>query len=151
MYLYRIRKMKKNGFTLLEIIIVLSLVTLILGLSAFFFAGYLPSSKFDAAGRELAGTIRQARSLARLNSERRTVMIDMDNRTYGMEGQGQKAFPPDVRISVIDAEAGERAHGIYPIVFNPSGGMEGGTILLSRGKKVIRIEMDPITGATLLR
>jgi type II secretion system protein H len=145
------KKINKSGFTLLEIIIVLSLITLILGLSAFFFMGYLPASKMDATARELAGTIRQARSLARLNSERRVVMIDLDNRTYGMEGQGQKAFPPDVRVSVIDPADGETGHGKHPVVFNPSGGIEGGTILLSRGKKVIRIELDPVTGALLLR
>jgi hypothetical protein len=29
--------------------------------------------------------------------------------------------------------------------------MSGGTIILSRGKKVIRIEMDPITGAVLIK
>lgn len=143
--------MNKRGFTLLEIIIVLSLVTLILGLSAVFFTGFLPASRMDATARELAGTIRQARSLARLNSERRTVIIDLDYRTYGMEGQGQKAFPADTRISVLNPVADEIEHGKYPLVFNPSGGIEGGTILLSLGKKVIRIELDPITGAMLLR
>jgi prepilin-type N-terminal cleavage/methylation domain-containing protein len=142
---------KKNGFTLLEIIVVLSLITLILGLSAVFLTGFLPASRMDATARELAGTIRQARSLARLNSERRTIMIDLDSMTYSMEGQGQKAFPPDIRVSVIDSAAGEIVHGKYPIVFNRSGGIEGGTIFLSRGKKVIRIELDPITGALLLR
>jgi general secretion pathway protein H len=144
--------MKNNrGFTLLEIIIVLSLITLILGLSSVYFTGFLPASRLDAAARELAGTIRQARSLARLNSERRTVMIDLDNRTYGMEGRERKAFPPDAGVSVIDPTVGKIGHGLYPIVFNPSGGIQGGTILLSRGKKVIRIDLDPITGAMLLR
>lgn len=143
--------MKKNGFTLLEIIIVLFLVTLILGLSTVFFAGYLPSVKVDATGREISGMIRHARSLARMNMERRTVMIDLDNRTYGIEGLGTKSFPPDAFIRVIDPFSGEIIRGKYPIVFNPAGGMSGGIIILSWGKKVIRIEMDPITGAVLIK
>jgi prepilin-type N-terminal cleavage/methylation domain-containing protein len=65
--------MKKNGFTLLEIIIVLALVTLILGLSSVFVAGFLPSAKANAAGREISGMIRHARSLARMNRESRSV------------------------------------------------------------------------------
>lgn len=144
-------EMKKNGFTLLEIIIVLALVTLILGLSSVFVAGFLPSAKANAAGREISGMIRYARSLARLNGEARSVVIDLDNRTYGIEGLATKSFPPETLIRVIDPLSGEIYGGKYPIVFNPAGGMSGGTIILSWGKKVIRIELDPIVGAVLLK
>jgi general secretion pathway protein H len=143
--------MKKNGFTLLEIIIVLCLITLMLGLSTVFFAGYLPSVKVNAAGREISGLIRQARSITRMNREISTVMIDLDSRTYGIVGLGMKSFPPDALIKVIDPFSGEMIRGQYPIVFNPAGGMSGGAIILSRGKKVIRIEMDPISGAVLIK
>jgi len=141
----------RKGFTLLEIIIVLFLVTLILGLSTVFFAGFLPSAKINAAGREISGMIRHARSLARMNMESRTVMIDLDDRNYGIEGLTTKYFPPDVLIRVIDPFSGEIIRGKYPIVFNPAGGMRGGTIILSWEKKVIRIELDPITGAAMIK
>jgi general secretion pathway protein H len=143
--------MKKNGFTLLEIIIVLALVTLILGLSSVFVAGFLPSAKANAAGREISGMIRHARSLARMNRESRSVLIDLNNRTYGIEGMATKSFPPEALIRVIDPFSGEIVRGKYPIVFSPIGGMSGGTIVLSWGKKVIRIELDPIAGAVLLK
>ena len=143
--------MKKNGFTLLEIIVVLFLITLILGLSTVFFAGYLPSVKLNATGREIAGTIRHARSLARMNMESRTVMIDLDGRTYGIEGLGTKPFPPDTLVRVIDPFSGEITRGKYPIVFHPSGGMSGGTLLLTSGKKTVRIETDPILGAVIIK
>ncbi|MCE5265147.1 MAG: prepilin-type N-terminal cleavage/methylation domain-containing protein, partial [Deltaproteobacteria bacterium] len=103
--------MKRKGFTLLEIVIVLFLITLILGLSTVFFAGYLPSVKVNATGREIAGMIRQARSLARMNMESRTVAIDLDGRTYGIEGLAPKSFPPDTRIRVIDPFSSEIAQG----------------------------------------
>ncbi|MEI6158020.1 MAG: prepilin-type N-terminal cleavage/methylation domain-containing protein [Atribacterota bacterium] len=136
--------MKKNGFTLLEVILVLFLITLIVGLSSVFFAGFLPSAKINATGREITGMIRHARSLARLNMESRTVLIDLDNRTYGIEGMATKYFPPDARIQVIDPFSdNEITRGQYPIVFYPIGGMTGGTIILSLGKKEIRINLDP--------
>ena len=143
--------MKKNGYTLLEIIIVMALVTLILGLSSVFVAGFLPSVKANAAGREISGMIRHARSLARLNRESQSVVIDLDNKTYGIEGLGTKSFPPDVVVRIIDPFSGEIVGGKYLIAFSPSGGMSGGTIILSWGKKVIRIELDPIVGAVLLK
>ena len=98
--------MKENGFTLLEIIIVMSLMTLILGLSTVYFAGFLPSAKFNAAGREISGMIRHARSLARMNMERRTVVIDLDSRIYGIEGLGTKPFRRN-RVRVLDPVSGE--------------------------------------------
>ena len=143
--------MRKNGFTLLEIMIVMSLVTLILGLTTVYFAGFLPSARLDAAGRELAGMIRHAASLSRMNLDRRTVVIDLDNRTYGIEGGAPKTFPPETAVRVVDPVAGEIREGKYFFVFSPAGGRAGGTILLSRGKKTIRIESDPITAAVLIR
>jgi general secretion pathway protein H len=143
--------MKKTGFTLLEMTIVLLLASLILGLSTVFFAGWLPSARFDATAREIAGLIRHARSLARLNMETQRVVIDLDQRTYGLEGKTTKEFPPHVLISVVDPVAGEILQGKYPLVFYPAGGMAGGDIILSGGKKKLRINMDPITGAVLIR
>jgi general secretion pathway protein H len=143
--------MHKNGFTLLEIVIVLFLVTLILGLSTVFFAGFLPSVKLNATGREISAMIRHARSLAHMSMESQTVMINLDNRTYGIEGLKTHSIPSDALIRVMDPFSGEIIRGKYPIVFHPVGGMGGGTIILSGGKKVIQIEMDPITGAVLIK
>ncbi len=143
--------MKNRGFTLLELIIVLALVVLILGLTSLFVAGRLPSAKANAAGREIAGMIRHARALARLNMESRRFVIDLDNRTYGIEGLTAKALPPEARVRIVDPLAGEIVGGRYPIVFTPTGGAGGGTIVLTWGRKVIRIELDPIMGAAVLK
>jgi general secretion pathway protein H len=141
----------KDGFTLLEVIIVIFLMTLILGMSTVFFAGFLPSARFSATGREISGVIRHARSLARMNMERKAVIIDLDSRMYGIEGLIPKSFPPEVKITVLDPLYGEMVRGKYPIVFHPAGGVEGGTIILSGNKKVMRIETDPISGAVVIK
>jgi hypothetical protein len=41
--------------------------------------------------------------------------------------------------------------GGYRFVFAPSGVVEGGTIILSAGKKVVTLEIDPIIGAVISR
>jgi general secretion pathway protein H len=150
------RLMKKrschtDGFTLLEVIIVILLMTLILGMTTVFFAGFLPSARFSAAGREMSAVIRHARSLARMNMEKKTVIIDLDSRVYGIEGLITKSFPPELKITVLDPVSGEMNRGIYPIVFHPTGGMEGGTIILSGSKKIMRIETDPISGTVVIK
>ncbi|MCK9197402.1 MAG: prepilin-type N-terminal cleavage/methylation domain-containing protein [Syntrophales bacterium] len=142
-------KRTRKGFTLLEIIIVLLLVTLIMGLSAVFFSNFLPSVKFNAAGREMAAMIRHARALARMKMASQTFVIDLDNKTYGIEGLTTKQIPQDSSVKVIDPVAGEITRGKYSMVFNPAGSLGGGRIILSTRKKTLRIDMDPIMGAVL--
>jgi len=144
--------MKKRGFTLLELLMVMFLITLILGLSSAFFAGaFLPSAKVDATAREIVGVIRHARSLAQLNSERQTVTIDLDGRIFGIEGQEPRAFPPDLQVRVVDPASGEISQGKYSLVFSPTGGMGGGAVILSGKKKSLQIDLNPITGAALIK
>ena len=144
-------KINHKGFTLLEIILVLFLITLILGLTAVFFTGFLPSVKFDATGREISATIRHARSVSRMSMESQTVVIDLDNKLYGIEGRAVKYLPPDLLIKIIDPFSGEITHGKYSIIFKPTGGIDGGTIILSQRKKLLQIEIDPIIGAALIK
>lgn len=141
----------ESGFTLIEILIVLFLMTLILGMSTVFFAGSLPSVKLNSVARELSAVIRQARALARLNMEQRKVLIDLDNRTYCIEGWPKKNIPPEFRLAVFDHVSGEVHKGVYPIVFQPVGGAAGGAIILSDEKHTLRIEMDPILGAVVIK
>ena len=145
--------MKKNskGFTLMELMIVVFLITIILGLSAFFFTGFLPGSEFNATGREISAMIHRTRSLARMNMESHTFTIDLDNRSYGMEGAPPRTIPPGISIKIMDPFSGEVIHGQYSIVFSPGGTMAGGTIILFQRGKTLRIELDPITGAISTR
>jgi hypothetical protein len=142
-------KRPEKGFTLLEIIIVLFFIVLIMGLSAVFFSNFLPSVKFNATGREISGMIRQARSLARINGVSKTLILDLDGKTYGITGLAFKEFPPNSLIKVVDPFLGEITQGKYSIVFHPDGNMKSASIILSARKKIMRIDIDPIAGATL--
>jgi len=139
------------GFTLLELIIVLFLIVLILGLSTIFFANTLPSSRLNATAREMSATIRHAKHLALINGEKQTVTINLDSRNYGIEGVAHKNIPSAITIKVIDPLLGEIRNGEYPIIFSGTGGMEGGTIVLSTDKKTVSIELDPVVGSVVIK
>lgn len=142
---------KDHGFTLLELIIVIFLITLMLGLSLPFFANSLPSGRLDATARGIAATIRHARTFSQANNEVTAMVIDLDSRHYGIEGQGSKAIPADINIKVIDSFSGEVHSGKYQITFQPLGGMDGGEIILWNAKKAVSINLDPIIGAVVVR
>ncbi len=139
------------GFTLLELIIVLFLITLIIGLSTIFFANTLPSSRFNATIRDMSATIKHARSLAQIHGERQIITIDLDLKKYGLEGRSAKDIPSDIHIKVIDPLSGEILKGKYQLVLNAIGGVEGGTIVLWNNKRIVSIQMDPIVGSVVIK
>ena len=143
--------LSKSGFTLLELIIVLFLMSLILGLSTIFFANSLPSSRLNAAAREMSATIRHARHLALINGEKQTMIINLDSRYYSIEGIARKNIPSGITLKVIDPLLGEIRKGEYPIIFNATGAMEGGTIVLSTEKKTVTIQLDPVVGSVVIK
>jgi len=145
------QKTGRNGFTLIEVIVVLTLTVLVLGLTTVYLAGFLPSAQLNATGREMSALIRHARSLARMQRETRTVVIDLDNRTYGLGEQIIKRIPSPIQVRIIDPVSGEIGQGKYPLVFHATGGMAGGTIVLSGGKKKLLLNLDPLTGAVLTK
>jgi len=139
------------GFVFLELIIVLFLISLILGLSTVFFSNILPSNRFNATIREISATIRHARALSQIYGETKIVTIDLDLKRYGMEGRGAKEIPTDINIKVIDPLSGEIHNGKYQFVLYPTGGIEGGTIVIWNSKRTVSIQPDPVVGAVVIK
>jgi prepilin-type N-terminal cleavage/methylation domain-containing protein len=142
---------KERGFTLLELIIVVVIIVLILGMSTLFFASTLPSAKLNGMSREMSSMIKQARLLAKNKGEKQTLIIDLDSRTYGLEGREAKAIPHEITARVIDPLSGEVYRGKYNLIFHDTGGIEGGTILLTYNKKTVTIETDPVVGSIIVK
>ncbi len=143
--------LSSDGFTFLELLIVLILVTLMLGLSAVLFGNTLSSSRLDAAARDISATIRHAKSLAQMNGEKQTVLISIDSRHYGREGGGTKALPKGVQIMAIDPFSGEVRQGEYRITFQPYAGVEGGTVVVWNSKRSVSIQLDPVVGTVMIK
>ncbi len=148
---YSKARLRDGGFTLLEVIVVLGLISLILGLSAFFFVGNLPSARLDTVGREMAASLRQARALAKTSGEKKYFFADMDAGRFGIEGLGERTLPQGVTIRVIDPDATELTRGKYRIVFQPDGRGGGETIILARDRLTVQVAINPAAGAVVLK
>lgn len=142
---------RNNGFTLLELIIVLFLISLMMGMAGVFFANTLPTNRFNATVREIVASIRYARSLAQVNSENETITIDLDSKKYMLLGRGGKTIPPDINIKVVDPLSGDVTTGEYQLLFPAFGGAEGGTIVLWDKKRIASISLDPVVGSVVIR
>ena len=54
-------------------------------------------------------------------------------------------------MKIIDPFAGEILEGKYQFIFHPTGGIEGGTIVLWNSKKAVEIRTDPIGGSVIVK
>lgn len=142
---------RNSGFTLLELIIVMFLISLIFGISAVFFVNSLPAGKFNAAVRDISSAVRHARALAQINGTTQAITLDMEARKYGIPGKELKLLPPNVRMKVLDPFAQEVTEGQYAFHFGPSGSSEGGTIMLWTDKRTVSIVIDPVVGAAVVK
>jgi len=142
---------REKGFTLLEVIIVITLVVLILGLTTLFFGNALPGARLNSAARELSAMMRYAKILAQNNGELQTVLINLDTGRYGIEGVQTRNIPEGINIRVTDPVTGEVSRGDYAVLFHESGIAEGGTITLRNAKRTVNIEIDPIVGSVILK
>lgn len=142
---------RENGFTLLELLVVMFLITLILSISTISFVNALPAGRFHATVREMAATIRHAGHLSRHSGRKQVVIIDIDSGTFGIAGRGQKDIPAGVNLKVIDPTGGETYDGAFRMEFSISEGPGGGTIVLWDEKREANITIDPVVGAVAIQ
>lgn len=124
---------RQDGFTLLEMIIVLVILGLILGMVAG--RGPMHSARLDTevAARELAGTLRLARG--RAIAENRTVAVAVAANQYQIDGLATRGFPQDVALA-----------GSAVIRFAPDGSSSGGAIVVQNASSHVTIEVNWLTG-----
>lgn len=140
-----------RGFTFIEVMVVVFLMSLIVGIITIFFANTLPSARHKAAARELASTIKYGRHLAFVKNEKQIINIDLDAKNYSINGRAIKTIASEISITVYgnEANAGPVRNGKYIISYNTSAGSDWGSIELARGNKVITIKPDPIMIAVI--
>lgn len=135
-----------NGFTLLEMIIVLAVLGLIMGLVVT--RGPQRSHGLDvrAAVATIVRTLRQARGQAISANRTVTVAVNGAQRLVSVDGTAALALSPGLGLTAgsgIDAVPGPKLTGIR---FTPNGSSTGGRIVLADGKRRIVVGVDWLTG-----
>jgi prepilin-type N-terminal cleavage/methylation domain-containing protein len=142
---------KQAGFTLLELIIVIILSLLILGLVMVYFANLLSTVKLQGTVRDFSTTLRQARTLAKINGAAQGVTINLDTKEYGLDGREMKKIPKNLSLKIIDPSAGEIQSGQYHLAFEPNWGNPNLIFQFTDKKKVISLALDPLSGAVVTK
>jgi len=142
-----IPKQKDAGFSLLEMMIALAILTLAVTVVGVAFGRSSASYRFEAAAQELAMNLREARARALRSGTDVALVIDVDTRLYRLGADQPVQLPSDVGLSVVSA--GEvMATARRPVIsFSPDGGSTGGAITLSLEDRSTTVNVDWLTGA----
>jgi len=134
----------------MEVMLVVFLIVLILGIATVFLAHSLPAAVLRATGRDMASTMKYAKFLAKANNGKQVFEIDIDSKTYAVEGRETKKIPSDIAVTILDANLDVITKGRFSIVFDAMGGNDWHSIILSRGGSKTTIAMDPIVTAVIV-
>ncbi len=143
------KRNRRAGFTLIEILLVITLISLILGISAALFANRLSGARQKAVAGEITATLRYARHLALARNERQAVLFDLDAGNYGIQGRPAKTIPEKIKLEIYesDIKAEPVVRGHYSIFYDAAGSSSWTRIMVLREERVIQIKADPIQTA----
>ena len=137
---------REAGFTLIEILITLTIVGLALAL----ISGYRPpwSSGLGLRGtaRELASALRLARAEAISHNQSVAVALDLPGHQYRVGAAAPRPLPMHLKIELLTIDRERRSATTGDIRFNPDGSSTGGRISIADGTQTIAVGVDWLSG-----
>ncbi len=127
--------MNSKGFTFIELLVTVAILSILVALSFPITSTWRASAQNKETAREILSTLRRARSMAVHDNQTKTVSVDLDARTYTLDGE-VLSFSNNVKIEakVLVTNAWSDS-GSFSIAFRPQG---------SSNKTIfIRVNEDP--------
>ena len=152
--------MKDRGFSLIETVVVVVLLSLAVALVAPSLSKFSRSVELKVAAKKVSGFLRYYRSEAVNKGEVFQVLFDPDLRVVKVQrlesteekGEGKPpqtiySLPQGVHLKEIKVESPQYTSDLPTVEFYPNGGSNGGTILLdSEDRRGYRIRIHFLTG-----
>ena len=137
----------QDGYTLLELLIVIAILALMTGLTVTHLSGSREGPRFEAAVRDIAATLRLTRSTALTEGHAVAFWMDVGKKQYGFDGSAVKAVTQDgVSLTAYSAREEQLQEDEARIVFFPDGSATGGIIVLEARNRHASLNIDWMTG-----
>jgi general secretion pathway protein H len=137
----------QHGFTLLELLVVLTIVSFLLLVVAPRFSAVLPGVEFKRETSRFAATLRLARSRAIETQSRSVVVLDARDRTYEIEGSGiGGGFAKKSEFLEYGRSIGNSRDPIRRITFFSNGTASETALIIRQENKEYRVQVRWLTG-----
>jgi len=136
---------RDDGFTLLEMIVVLAIMGLLIGVVVMHGPVHSQALQTRAAAGALAQALRQARATAMAQSRDVSVVIDPATHSFAADGGPVLHVAPSMQLAVLPPAL--RARGNARMIrFSPDGSATGGEVLLGSAGRRVEIDVQWLTG-----
>ena len=132
------------GFTLIEILVVVSIMAAIAVTVAVQVIGRLDNVKVATAGKELMAALRYTRGQALVKGEAQALVLDVEKGAYVAADRAEVVFPEALKAQIYTGEVLNERTGA--IRFYPDGGSTGGKITLASDGRTWTVRVAWLTG-----
>ncbi|AIB37455.1 MULTISPECIES: GspH/FimT family pseudopilin [Pseudomonas] len=134
--------MFQRGFTLLEMLVVILLISLAAGLLGMGVRQGLQAAKERRAVGQMVEALRTTRAGAIISGQSARTAFDLRARTFQAPGRALQQWPSELQVTLHTAEQ------VGPAVeFYPDGSSTGGNLLVANGTRRWRIDIGWLTGS----
>lgn len=136
-----------NGFSLLELLTVLAIVTLIISLTVPNLSNTYNRYQLKSLSRDVAGALQKTRLKAISSGEKQSWLVSLDSDEYWHGNESHKIpLPNSVMIEVTTAAGEVVSSKLAAISFFPDGTSTGGQVRLERDEGIFYVQVDWLLG-----
>ena len=138
---------RSGGVTLLELLVVLTLMAFIVAILLPTIGGGVSTTALKGAAREVAAGLRFARGQAIAQRSDALLVLDVAARTFTLPPDTQlHRLPERMDLKLYTAQRDLVSEKLGAIRFFPDGGSTGGRITLGSGDRKYDVDVDWLTG-----
>ncbi|MGH8550603.1 MAG: GspH/FimT family pseudopilin [Methylococcales bacterium] len=136
-----------RGFTLLEMLLVLTIAVVAMVLVVPNFSKGLDSVRLQSASREIASSLRYLRGHAVSKNKETEFNVDVKTNVYHITGRNNAySIPHTIRMRLVTADTEVSGEDQGTIRFYPDGSSSGGRVTLEAGNRKRLVDVNWLTG-----
>ncbi len=140
-------KLPEQGFTLVELLLVLTITVMALAVVAPNISSGNQASVLKSAARDVASALRFARGKALTTQKEALVSIDLQENSYQVTGRDKVyKLSDEIDITLSVSQTEQDGVGVGSIRFFPDGSSSGGKITLDLGNFTQELTINWLTG-----
>ena len=139
--------MRNEGFTFVELIVVLAILAGLAALVAPSFSRTIVSARLRTAASDVRSTFGRARFLAVATARERDVTFDLSRGEFGVDNEAVRSLPESIRLGAVLRGEERQERGSVRVRFFPDGSGEQAEIsVTAQDGGTLRVTVDPLTG-----
>ncbi len=136
----------QRGFTLIEVIVVVGLISILMGFSAYVLNKQMPGQQLRSSAKTIAAELRFTKSQAMVTGEAQSFQINAKTREWSGPKNHSGVLPKSLEIIATTARVEQPEEDVAAIKFFPDGAATGGRIVLQHKTAKWQVDVKWLTG-----